>query len=405
MENIIWIIVILLTDFALYGSEHQDIIQEIFFVKDEIVNEYEEIESYIMEDKTFSYSLSKPTEHESGCISFAYHRNKEDKQTEVFSFNGIDDVKFYELKNESISKVSETGEFYISIKDQNKIVLHKKNGDICYTKNIDDGWLGKVTDTGISIFNPKGDKPLEMHNVNGCLISKLPHFVDPSVYYTNQRTIFAGDKLIACIAGRLFENDEALFPKGSRLFFLNDNYNISNYIEVDGSFLLPNTYVNEDILIYCSYINDDDSNYDNRRIHILKNEREILKLEGNLSKARFSPDGKMVFLDTKAHRSQTGYIIDLEEEKIIKKFESSFRSASIANKGYPYLAYFSRYKKGAQVINYNNGEILCTIPYSDFNDSTFPHFAVHRIQISGNGKEFMAFHKNAYKKFRIRVSD
>ena len=403
MNKKIVTLLILISIFILSGMNQPDIIIERDFVKDEIDNEYEVIESYTFEEGFDQVIMSEPSDHSSGSISLAYRWFGKERVAEFFSFDGISNIKQYELINEEIRKTSEFGQYYLTLKNQKDYVLHRKNGEICFTRSLKDGWNMNLSQTGHNIFMTPDYKTLEMFDNQGNFISVLPEFRNPIVYETAYNTFLDDDKLIACLVGQSFEEPPALFPKGSRLFFFNDDMTVSHYIEVDGSQTQPKRKIQGNYMIYMSYIDNDINLWDKRRIHLLKNNTEILELNGYMASSQFSPDGKLLFLNVALDKTQIGYIVDLEEEEVIKRFEPIFNSSAIANKGYPYLAYYGM--RGIQVINYETGELLLTVHNSSEEYESIPGAAIGRLQISGDGKEVTSFNKYLYKKYRINSGE
>lgn len=149
-----------------------------------------------------------------------------------------------------------------------------------------------------------------------------------------------------------------------------------------------------------SFTGDRFKDFGNKQIHILRGEQEILQLEGEIVSYSYSPDGKLLIMETA--RLPAGYIIDLEKAEILRKLNVRCASnSSIANKGCPYLAYWFHDK--IKVINYITGELVLEeeiVPDIGVEGNNF-----RKIQISGNGKEIMVFRNNLYKKYEIMSSE
>ncbi|MDP8322958.1 MAG: hypothetical protein RAO94_11465 [Candidatus Stygibacter australis] len=365
-------------------------------------NNYQLVESYAFEEGFYGLEMTKPDEYNSGTLSLGKSHSEDGMHDEIFSFNGINDVKKYQVDNEYIFSISPHGEYFMTMKDHKEYILRTKNGDMCYSIIKNDLARNELSSTGCQLFEKRENDHLLFVNNQGSIICDIPSLRDTIEGSILVKPLYFKDQLQAVIIGKGMTADEQIdkFPKESRIYFFNNDYSVSHYISIDGGLPIchSNEVENEEYLIYESYTGKKSFDYGNKRIHILRNDQEIMQFEGGMTDYSYSPDGKMVIMNLTTSRGQVGYIIDLEKAEIMRKLDVRCASnSSIASKEYPFLAYWF-YDK-VKVVNYLTGELVLEEEVK--SDKYVKGMNYSKIQISGNGKQLTVFKKNLYKKYRI----
>lgn len=356
------------------------------------------IESYSFQEDREKVRFDNTTLTNSGNLTFA-STILPNKGTQLSLFNNSVPTHNV-LSGEYIRTVSDNGKYFFTF-DTNNPSKGKFNFYNGFVKrySLDKSFKSlAVNSIGKVLAGSRDDRRMYLYNESGTRdeIQGIPEYSDLEFGTINYQPLFSNKGLIACLASPLFEEDPDLFPKGSRLYYFDDNLTITDFVEINGKVISYRIGISnsKNYILMKSY--DDHDDYNSYKIHIIHNQNEIMTLDGNLAEFSFSEDESVVILKAIFEEGSGCYIIDLSEQKIITKISGLPKTFAIANKNNPIIALQD--DNIVYAYNYNTAELMLK---EWIGSENLRFYGASRVQISGDGKQISAFEKQWFKKFQI----
>jgi hypothetical protein len=361
-----------------YFESDLDILKGGLLVKDDILNEREMIESYYFNHDFELVRLTHTEGEDSGTLSLAIRTLPDTDILDVRAFSGIDSLNMYPLPQKQLLGVSAAGDYFLTLNAEGQFVLYKKDWEIDKLLEKEMGDFEYLADSGSVIFLDKRKNRLEIVDAEGKKRS-LPKLHKGKE--TKYQYFWGNGRLQACIA----ENTE----RDTKICFFKEDMSLLKEITPWVSMRGFRGGVSGNYFVYMSY------DYYRFYIHVCQNGEDILKFDGKLISTEFSSEGSMLVICLEIDHVQKCYLIDLAKGYMLAR-SGRFRDNSIADKGYPFLAY--RENEVIRVINYESGEIVFEESEIKGNSALTSETV---FQLSGNGKEISLFKGRRFEKYRI----